>query len=111
MMHFFYKSENPAAKSHFISTLIASSLSSMNWRSFYLISLAISETFKECSIFSRGTPSMSVDFQANMLALAHRKETSVLSYLGSRRALIFTVLEGSSRLRPTSFVSFDLVEA
>ena len=38
-------------RSHFISTLIASFLSGMNRRSFYLISLVVGETFKECSIF------------------------------------------------------------
>ena len=102
---------NLAAKSHFISTLIASFLSGMNQQSFCLIGLAVGETFKECSIFSHGTPGMSVGFQANTLAVAHRKETSVLSYLGSRWAPIFMVLEGSSRPRLTSFVSLDLAEA
>ena len=51
---------NPAAKSRFISTLIASFLSGVNRRSFYLIGLAVGETFKECSIFSCGTPNMSL---------------------------------------------------
>ena len=73
---------NPVARSHFISTLIASFLSGVNRRSFCLIGLAVGETFKECSIFSRGTPSMSADFQANTLALARSKEMSVLSYFG-----------------------------
>ena len=75
---------NPVARSYFISTLIASFLSGMNCWSFFLIGLAVGETFKECSIFSRGTPGMSVGFQANTSALARKKEMSALSYLGSR---------------------------
>ena len=74
----------PAAKSQVISTLIASFLSSANHWSFCLIGLVVGETFKECSIFSHGTPGMSAGFQANTSALACRKEMSALSYLGSR---------------------------
>ena len=70
--------------SHFISTLIASFLSGVNRQSFCLIGLAVGETFKECSIFSHGTPGMSEGFHANTSALARRKEMSALSYLGSR---------------------------
>ena len=75
---------NLAAKSYFISTLIASFLSGANRQSFSLIGLVVGETIKECSIFSRGTPGMSVGFQANTSMLARRKETRALSYLGSR---------------------------
>ena len=63
---------------------MASFLSGVNCQSFCLIGLAIGETFKECLIFSHGTPGMSIGFQANTTALAHRKEMSSLSYLGSR---------------------------
>ena len=56
---------NPVARSHFISILIASFLSGVNQRSFCLIGLVVGETFKECSIFSRGTLGMSAGFQAN----------------------------------------------
>ena len=54
----------------------------MNQWSFCLIGLAVGETFKECSIFSRGTPGMSTGFQANTSALARRKETSTLFLFG-----------------------------
>ena len=67
---------NSVAKSRFISTLIASFLSGVNQRSFCLIGLAVHETFKECSIFSRGTPDMYAGFQANTSALTRRKEAS-----------------------------------
>ena len=98
----------PAARSRFNSTLIASFLSAANLRSFCLIGRAVGETFKECSIFSLGTPGMSAGCQAKMPALARRKETSASSYLGSSPVPINTVLEGSSRPRLTAFVSLDL---
>ena len=52
----------------------------MNHQSFCLIGLAVGETFKECSIFSRGTPGMSTGFQANTSVLARRKETSAFLF-------------------------------
>ena len=54
---------------------------------------------------------MSVGFHANTLTCSLRKLTSASSYLGSRPALIRTVLDWSPGMRVTSFTFLDLVDA
>ena len=98
---------NPAARSRVISVLTASFLSRANRRSFYLIGLAVFETFKECSIRFRGTLGMSAGFHAKTLTLSLRNLTSASSYLGSRLAPIRAVFSGLPSTSCTSLCSLD----
>ena len=90
---------------------MASFLSYVNHQSFCLIGLVVAETFKECSISSRGMPGMFIGFHTNMSTCSLRKLKSTSSYLGSRLAPIQAILDCSLGTRTTSFTSLDLVDA
>ena len=72
---------NPAASNMASSFLMASLFSAENLHSRCFLRVEVGLTFKECSINSLGTPSISASFQSNTSRLALRKLTTVLSYL------------------------------
>jgi hypothetical protein len=86
---------------------MASLLLGAKHRSRYFFGVALGSTFRQCSINSLGTSSISAGFNANMSLLALRKLTSALSYLSLKPPPIKAVLDESpscSRmaLMPTS---------
>jgi O-acetyl-ADP-ribose deacetylase (regulator of RNase III) len=95
---------NPAARSFIISTLMTSLRSFAKRHNFYLASLAVLLTSKECSASSMGTPGISDGVHANMSALSRRKLVSASSYLSPRLSPMTTVFSGLGRPRQTLFV-------
>jgi hypothetical protein len=84
-----------AVSSFASSFLMASLLFGAKRRSRCFFRVALWSTFRQCSINSVGTPSISTSFHANMSQLALRKFMSMLFYLSLKPSPIKAVLDRS----------------